>query len=75
MQSVNPEQNPEDREVQVDKVVLDVTLVCEPVDPEIVFDPLLMNRSTAKIFGMKFADTRLQLGTHFRSTTFASVPD
>ncbi len=66
---MTPEQNPEDRNVQVDneELVLDVTLVCETVDPETVFAPLLVNRSTAKMSGVTLPKTRLLLATWYPS--------
>ncbi len=66
---MDPEQISEDRTAQADNedMVLDVTLVCEPVDAETVFAPLLVDRSTAKIFGMKLPRTRLLLTTWYPS--------
>ena len=80
-QLLNPEHisSSEDREVQVgnEEFTRDVSLVREPVDPEIACESRVVNRSTAQISGVSLPQTRLLLTTWCpcSSTTFASLPD
>ena len=69
--SFDPGLDPWARGLVVDSVAVDpvcnVSLFCDPIDPETVFEPLLVDRSTAKISGVKLPRMRLLLATRYPS--------